>query len=598
MRGTGKILAAAAALTLLGGAALGLAARRAPPPAPRPPAPGEPGWQTRRSLALEARIRRPGRGPSGLVLQGEWATTVDAVREGEIDVACRVAGARLSGVDRSAPPGEVEALRARLERTFWVTTRRDGAVIRVHFPREVAPADRNLLQMIATEAQLVAPAGAPAAWTALERDGAGTYLAAYHRESPDRLAKRKLHYLDADGTSGGGPGGIVVELVADERHFTLDARGSPSALEVQSRVRVGALGAGDRLDLEILLRLADAREGAAPELAGSLARARGVESSPVQTQRTSPEEAQAQRDRSLLEGRTAVALLAEAARNPTDPALLEQLAALFRLHPEAIPAAARLWRGERGPRLVADALGTAGTPAAVGALNGVLLDATAANQARIEAAAALARVRRPTTEAMRLPLALLDDPRPALRRAAQLGVGSLARTGREEHPDAAGEVERELASRYEASRDPEERVALLAALGNAAGPAATEVLSRALGDSRPGVRAAAARGLRLASGPDVDALLATAMASDGDAGVRLAAIFAAGFRPADAFVETLCAAAIGDPAEQVRSGAVGLLRRHLDDSPSIRRALAQVAARDASPGIRRLAREAVAARVR
>jgi HEAT repeat protein len=204
-------------------------------------------------------------------------------------------------------------------------------------------------------------------------------------------------------------------------------------------------------------------------------------------------------------------------------------------------------------------------------------------------------VRRPDAEAIRLPLALLDEPLQELRRAAQLGSGALARAGREEHPEAAAAVERELASRHAAARDPGERLALLAALGNAAGPAAVEVLARALGDPSPEVRAAGARGLRLASGQDVDTLLAAAMASDADARVRLAAIFSAGFRSFEPFAEALCAAATGDRAEEVRGAAVGLLRRQLDASPCVRPALARVAARDPSPGLRRLAGEPVPA---
>jgi HEAT repeat protein len=503
----------------------------------------------------------------------------------------------MGGSAPGAPEAE-EALRRRLERTFWITTRSDGALVRVHFPRDLDPADRNLLQMIATEAQRVVPAGAGAAWTALERDGAGTYLAAYRRDPEDRYHKRKLHYLEVDGASGAGANAIAVEIVSDERRFSLDSKGGLAELEARSRVRVGAAGpAGDRLEVEVGLRLADARQGPAPDLAGSLARAQGsVDSSPVQTHRTSPAAARARRDRDLLEGRTAADLLAEGARDPSSPAVLERLAALFRLKPEAIAEAGALRGTEPGAKLFADALGTAGTPVAVGALTRLLLDPAAPERVRIEAASALARVRSPSAEAIGLPLALLDEPRPALRRAAMLGAGSLARAGREDHPVECERVERELSARYAASVEADERLAILAALGNAAGPAAAEVLEGALADGRPEVRAAAARGLRLASGPEVDALLAAALSGDADPRVRLAAIFAAGFREVDPFLEALCAAAAADPAEQVRTGAVALLRRHLALAPSVRRTLARVAERDPSPGLRRLAREATAAR--
>lgn len=595
MSRTGGVAAAAVALALLGGAAGASAGRQAAPTTLPAPSPGEPGWQRRYELALEARIGRSGGDGRRVRLEGEWVETVAATRGGETDLACQVVGARLSSAGGEAPPAAVDALRRRLERTFWVTTRSDGALVRVHFPRDVDPADRNLLQMIATEAQLVTPPGAGAAWTAVERDGAGLYLAAYRRDGAGRLAKKKVRYLEADGVAGEGPGAVDVDVVADERHLEIDGRGALVALAASSRFRVGASGpGGERLDVEVAVRLANARDGAAPELAASLERAgSGVESSPVRTHRTSPEEARTQRDRGLIEGRTAEALLAEAEGGSADPALIDRLAALFRLHADAIPGGAALARRPTGPRVVVDALGTAGTPAAVDALGELLRDPAAPERARLEAAAALARVPRPEAGALRLPLALLDEPSAPLRHAAQLAAGALARAGRQAHPDEATAVERDLAARYAAARDPEERVSLLGALGNAAGPVATEAMARALGDDSAVVRAAAARGLRLATGPEVDGLLAGAMASDGDPGVRLAAIFAAGFRSVDPFVDALCAAAVGDSAEQVRRGAVGLLSRHLDASPRVRLALAQVAERDPKDGVRRLARDAL-----
>lgn len=582
------------------GAAASVAARQPLVAASPKPAPGELGSQRRWSLTLETHIGRSGGDGRRVHLEGSWVETVTATRAGETDVACQVVGAVLRGAGGEDQPAALEALRRRLERVFWVTVRADGALTRVHFAREADPADRNLLQMIATEVQAVMPPGAGMNWTAVERDGAGLYLAAYRREGPGRVAKRKVRYLEADGTAGGGPGAVEVEVVADERHLALDDRGALLGLEASSRVRVGAAGpAGERLEVQVVVRLADPRDGADPALAGSLERAgSSVESLPVRSHRSSPEEALARRDRALVAGRTAQDLLAEAERGSADAAFLEKLAALFRLHPDAIPAAAALVRRPAAPRAVADALGTAGTPAAVGALSGLLGDPTAPEGARLAAAAALARVRRPEAEALRFPLTLLDDPVPELRRAAQLAAGALARAGRNEHPGASADLEHELAARFAAARGPEERVALLGALGNAAGPEAADVTSQALGDTSTEVRAAAARGLRLVADPRADGLLAGAIASDRDPVVRLAAIFAAGFRDVDPFVDALCAAAREDHAEQVRSGAVGLLRRHLDASPCVRQALAQVAEHDPAPGLRGLAREALGGPIR
>jgi len=107
--------------------------------------------------------------------------------------------------------------------------------------------------------------------------------------------------------------------------------------------------------------------------------------------------------------------------------------------------------------------------------------------------------------------------------------------------------------------------------------------------------AAAARALRLATGPEIDGLLGAAITSDGDAGVRAAAIFAAGFRhPIGPQIgQALVRAAKADPAESVRSGAITLLRENPGASPETAETLAWIAGHDAKPGVRRLAQEAL-----
>src|SRR5262249_56550999 len=99
-------------------------------------------------------------------------------------------------------------------------------------PKDVDPSDRTLLQMLATETQLVRPAGAGAQWTALERDAAGLYLAVYQQTAPERIVKRKLKYMDTDGAGGDQPRGAVqVAIEASEHVVTVDAPGGLVAFD-------------------------------------------------------------------------------------------------------------------------------------------------------------------------------------------------------------------------------------------------------------------------------------------------------------------------------------------------------------------------------
>jgi HEAT repeat protein len=150
-------------------------------------------------------------------------------------------------------------------------------------------------------------------------------------------------------------------------------------------------------------------------------------------------------------------------------------------------------------------------------------------------------------------------------------------------------------SRYAAAKDTATRTELLSALGNSASAAVLPTIEAALRDDAPEVRGAAARAMRLADDAAVDALLADAIAQDRDPRVRAAAIFAAGFRPVAPYVDALLHAATSDAAEYVRADAIGLLRRQQGASSKIPESLARIAERDPKPGIRRLAREALAA---
>jgi HEAT repeat protein len=138
---------------------------------------------------------------------------------------------------------------------------------------------------------------------------------------------------------------------------------------------------------------------------------------------------------------------------------------------------------------------------------------------------------------------------------------------------------------------------MLGALGNSAGPTVIPVIEQALRDMHAPIRAAAARALRLAPGAEVDRTLASVVTSDSEPGVRADAIFAARFRRplAAPLADALLHAAASDKADYVRSDAVSVLRQNPTASVRIPETLGRVAKLDVDPGIRRQAREALAA---
>ncbi len=560
----GVVFAIAAAVTLLGGRTA-----RAPGLTPAPVSSagaGGPGEQHRWSLAFNAGFGRPeAKTPMTVHVKGEWVTTLSAIREAELDVACELVNARVSGDGfRDAAPADLQALEHRLTRRFWVTYRKDGAALRVHFPKDLEPGDRNLLEMIALSTQLVRNGSGDPQWTALERDGAGMYLAAYQQSAAGQIVKRKLKYSE---TESGGPQnkGASLVLVMSEWRYTVDAQLQVTALEGGDHVRVGVpIGEGAWLDIRVSARFSDYQAGSAPELAGSLERERAeVESGPIATHRLEPAVSRAQRDKALLDGHSAAELLAAADIASSDTALPDRLAALFRQQPEDIAHALSVVRKRAGGlKLVTAALARAGTLAAVAGLGSLALDQSAAPIVRASALSAVVLMERPSVEAMRMPLALIDDAQPAVRGAARLALGSLARAGRDAHPAEALELDQALLARYAAASDAAHRIVLLSALGNSAGPTVLPVIEQAAADEDGDVRAASVRALRLGNEPWVDALLANVMTQDRDRSVRSAALFAAGFRRLGPLMHAVRKTAAEDPVDYLRRDAAALVRQY------------------------------------
>jgi hypothetical protein len=560
-----------------------------------------PGDQGRWSLDFRVRLEQQSAPSVEVRLTGDWISTLVALRPGEYDTQLQIADVRFTSEDtKNATAASLEDLRMRLSRPFWATYRADGGLQAIHFFRDVSPSDCNLLQMIATELQLVHPDSERASWTAQERDGAGEYLAIYVMSQPDRILKRKLKYLYIDGMAGAAANSVRIAIDESSITFSMGPNGVVQTVDGTSRMRIELSSSqANQLATVTEIHVGNRRAVQAPELIGSLARSLpNVISSAIVTHRPDPAEVQAQADTRLLEGHTTESLLAEAfAKQSADTDLSARLAALFRRHPEAASAAVALLAKNGAQKRLTDALADAGSPAALAALATIARNSSLDESLRVDAIIAFVQMQHPSLEAMRVPASLMADSNAAIQSAARLLSGTMARVGRTEHPAEADAIDASLIALYRGARDTSEKGDVLRALGNSAGPLVVPVIVEALRDSHASIRADAARALRLAPGSEVDRLLANVMTSDTDPAVRAAAIFAAHFRrplPAP-LVDALLHDATADSIDYVRSDAVAVLQQNPEASPDIPEILARIADRDTNPGIRRQASEALAA---
>lgn len=613
-------LLAALVLVPLAGGAGAFALRRAAAPAgaaarpARGTAPFAAGEQRRWKLAFEARMLQ--RGPRGeevpsTTLEGEWVVTVVDDRADGYDVACEISNPRVSGGGvPNVQTADVATLERRVARRFFASYRADGAALEMHFPRDLDPGARNLVQLLVTDTQLVRPASPTPRWTAIERDGPGTYLAAYHEAAPGRIVKNKLKYLSVDPAAGAaatstGRPGIEIGLDASERKLTLDPAGGLASFEGGDTIRIALPLGEDGVSMRVSARLVDPTKARAPELVGALARARAhdeVETTRIVTHAPSDEQLVAQRDARLLSGASLDAILLAVRETPAEGRPREQLEAWVRQRPAGLAAALAATRAAPpGPvtKAFTSALGRAGTPVAQAGLVELARDAGLPAELRSDALVGLMLVKSPAAATLEAVAALGKVQDASVRRAALFAGGSVARAARPTDAKGAGAIDAALLAAYEAAKEVTARAELLGAIGNSAGPALLPLVRKALAsDPDTKVRTAAVRALRLYGDEEVKDLLARTIASDREAIVRATAIFAAGFAFDARYVEPLTKAALEDSTEFVRADATNMLASHQDVTPEIADTLTRVATKDPKPGVRKLARAALERAVR
>jgi HEAT repeat protein len=561
------------------------------------------GRQRTWSVTLETRMEEPGVAPGSragtTVLTGDWVVTVSNASAAGYDLACELQHAHVAGSGfGDVNAADVERLERKLASRFWISYQPDGAATQVHFPREMGDDVRNFLELLATETQLVRPVQPSPQWTATERDGAGAYFAAYEQLGPGEIVKRRMQYLSVDGAAAPSASSVNVRIQSSETRFTLDAQGLVGEVTGHEVTSLDAKTGSPELGVEIRLHMDHARSTSAPELAGSLERARpDLETGPIVTQRATEDELQARHDARLTKDVTLPVTLQALREGHADDKTGARLESLFRQRASDVRGALAFTRGAdpEASKIVLHALGAAGTPEAQEALCALADDASAPVALRTNALGALVQAKRPTESTISELLRLMDSPDSSLRRQATYIAGAAGSNAHDSDPASASRIEGELLGRYAKCGGPG-CLDLLAAMGNLATASIVPPVEHALLDPTAEVRASAVRALRKVMDPSADRLISTTMIADRDPNVRAAAVLAATFRPIGPLIEPLSRAAQADPVDYVRSRAIEAVASHVDASPLIEQALFAVATKDPKPGVRRLAREALGPR--
>lgn len=478
-----------------------------------------------------------------------------------------------------------------LARPFVVHFDDRGRVQRLIAERQASPAARGVFRMLATSLQFSAPK-APGArsWQAPEVDTLGEALVEYRRLGAHSYSKIKRRYLRMLSPQGfdDSAGDRQVSSIARWKN---GAEGELHSLDVLEKVLQP--GASASFETHTELKLVRRQREALYELRGdstihelaevpldSLPAARSLDVDPEQPLTTDD----------TLRGLSGEVANFNGADGAVGRQLLARLEALLRAHPEQATGLVRALGGAEPHQasLLLSALGAAGTPEAQAALRSVLEEGSSDPRHEATAMALLGLADAPAPESAELAREVSADEQSPHRHTALLTCGNMvAALSRRGDAEAAADIFADLAERLESTQDSVERYQLLAAIGNTGHSEAPAVVAELVQSPDEGMRAAAAHSLRLV---DTDEALQalTQLATDGSAEVRREAV-AALSNQVDQGMEVLAAALESDPDEGVRAEALHAVVR--SSSPLVEQMLEAVAENDASDSLRAQARE-------
>lgn len=247
--------------------------------------------------------------------------------------------------------------------------------------------------------------------------------------------------------------------------------------------------------------------------------------------------------RKVLGTATSDELLAEVRREesagkkpPGDWQLYRKLKALVYLQPAVSEKLAAILVEAPADSLtmsmLTGALGAVGHPEAQAALVSVIRKRSADPGALVLLVRSLASATAPTELAEETLRNLACRPsNPEIAYAAQLALGTMARSLLRISPERAAGIVDSLIRHFDPKPAPGQARQLLQALGNTGSPRALSAIRRFSGDSSPQVRLAAAGALRFIEGAESDSLLAKTLAKDPETVVRLEAAETLSYRP-------------------------------------------------------------------
>jgi hypothetical protein len=387
---------------------------------------------------------------------------------------------------------------------FTVQMNRNGLIAGFDFPQGLPAEDRDMIIQLIGGLETVLPENGKALYTARQDDRMGTFVAKYRRNAGGG-SRQKLHYVDnAADTHRQLP--LITRIIDSGFDFTLDPEGCwLKALSGEERIRV-AIGKDD-FYTEAVTRITLQRQ-ATMATDTVLWSVDDLESllKPLQRHAAEGSVREVRNARALDEvlqakGRTLQELLNTQWKN--EDAALRLLKRYLETHPEAAEQIPELllsgqWPDEVAVRTIL-ALGLTGSAAAQNALIAIWRDPAFSEGNRLQAVHAFTGLKQPPTEAAFTALTSqihhlrAGEPDSDLAATPVMISGIVIQNIRENYPETASQLNKELLYLLDSTHDSAQVNTLLLALGNSHMEENAEVIGRYITDPDPGIRETAVR---------------------------------------------------------------------------------------------------------
>jgi hypothetical protein len=478
-----------------------------------------------------------------------------------------------------------------------------GQVSSIAFPPEGNEVGAGIMRGLASALQFSWPAEAgqlPKAWSVNESDNLGDYVATYEVAGKTEYKKSAKDYARLELSR-------AFQVMQGQRQPSAHLEGTYQ-IDDAKRIRVAKLtqtmlipssndGTGT-ISSTYRLELKEVSRGGS-RIAGSESWRRLPLVATLQVTENSVSEKQ---NRDILGDATWESLQTdnlEAIKAGDEKARLRvgrRMMALFQLEPKKARDAVITLRRTRDPKeaqTVLGALSGARVAEALKAIQDTATDRNVKPEIREAAIGHLGLSKEPTVDTVNTLLKVAStEADPTLRNQAILSLGDaagkLSNSATANDSDLAKQSIAGLADQLHASKDPQNQVLYLQALGNAGGTNVHSATADYINSTDPSVRQAAIFAQRYVSGEEADKAIVSALLKDEDPALRGTAAQAASFRT---LTPTLLAGITeGLQTEQqggVRNNIVECLGAFLPQSPSvIRRLLQAVAQNDPDPQVR------------